>query len=494
MKTTFPILVMSLCAGTALAQSTDPRIASWVFNIDGRHGTSTNATVDARVSTILADTQQVRYDANYVYINATSVPSYAVGPFPGNPGLPSNQNSVNRLPRNPTVAVTKTNTGLGTIGVLINGVGVYNASDGRSYNNANVWRQNAGYFEGGGFDAALGHPGPGGGYHHHVSPISLLAQLGDRSDVHSPLIGYAFDGFPIYGSYAYANTNGTGAIIRMTSSYRTRNITTRTNGPVIGPSTIDPNGGINLSGPQPLGAYIEDYEYVAGFGTLDRYNGRTCVTPEFPNGTYAYFVTVDANGAPAYPFIVGPQYNGVVVPQMGTTVPAGVSSQSFGSSFPCTTIWTQPSSVAATCAAANASFEVKVRHGALATYQWRKGGTPLSNGGRVSGATTAILTISNAVSTDAGTYDCVVTAPGTCGSITTSGAVLSFPASCCNSIDFNGDSLFPDDSDLVDFLSVLAGGPCSTNDCDGIDFNNDGLFPDDNDLVAFLRVLAGGNC
>jgi hypothetical protein len=63
----------------------------------------------------------------------------------------------------------------------------------------------------------------------------------------------------------------------------------------------------------------------------------------------------------------------------------------------------------------------------------------------------------------------------------------------CGSIDFNGDTLFPDDSDLVEFLTVLAGGDCSPgNTCDSIDFNRDGLFPDDNDLVDFLTVLAGG--
>jgi hypothetical protein len=64
----------------------------------------------------------------------------------------------------------------------------------------------------------------------------------------------------------------------------------------------------------------------------------------------------------------------------------------------------------------------------------------------------------------------------------------------CDSIDFNGDGLFPDDSDLIDFLSVLAGGACSTGTCNDIDFNNDGLFPDDSDLLVFLRVLAGGEC
>lgn len=64
----------------------------------------------------------------------------------------------------------------------------------------------------------------------------------------------------------------------------------------------------------------------------------------------------------------------------------------------------------------------------------------------------------------------------------------------CGSIDFNGDGLFPDDSDLVEFLTVLAGGACSTGTCGSIDFNGDGLFPDDEDLVTFLRVLAGGDC
>jgi hypothetical protein len=54
--------------------------------------------------------------------------------------------------------------------------------------------------------------------------------------------------------------------------------------------------------------------------------------------------------------------------------------------------------------------------------------------------------------------------------------------------------LFPDDNDLVDFLNVLAGGPCSSPFCNDIDFNNDGLFPDDADLLAYLTMLAGGPC
>lgn len=61
-------------------------------------------------------------------------------------------------------------------------------------------------------------------------------------------------------------------------------------------------------------------------------------------------------------------------------------------------------------------------------------------------------------------------------------------------IDFNNDGVFPDDLDVVDFLSVLAGGACSQPNCDTIDFNNDGVFPDDQDVLDFFAVLAGAPC
>jgi len=45
---------------------------------------------------------------------------------------------------------------------------------------------------------------------------------------------------------------------------------------------------------------------------LDQYNGRFTVTPEFPNGVYAYFATIASDGSPAYPYLVGRQYYGTV--------------------------------------------------------------------------------------------------------------------------------------------------------------------------------------
>src|SRR5207249_2454624 len=121
-----------------------------------------------------------------------------------------------------------------------------------------------------GFDACLGHPPQSGQYHHHQHPICLDA--GNASQ-HSSILGYAFDGFPVYGPYGYANTDGSGGVARIRSGYRTRNITTRTtlpDGTVLSPAQYGPA----VSTTYPLGYYEEDFEYVSGLGDLDTYNGR----------------------------------------------------------------------------------------------------------------------------------------------------------------------------------------------------------------------------
>jgi len=131
----------------------------------------------------------------------------------------------------------------------------------------------------------------------------------DKGESHSPIIGFAFDGFPVYGAFAYANLDGTGGIKRMQSSYQFRNITKR---------TILPNGmtaasaGPDVSTRFPLGYYVEDFEYIPGSGDLDEHNGRLCITPEYPNGVYAYFVTLDSNFKAAYPYVLGISYYGLI--------------------------------------------------------------------------------------------------------------------------------------------------------------------------------------
>src|SRR5439155_25923216 len=95
--------------------------------------------------------------------------------------------------------------------VMINGAEFFNAKDAQTYQNAGYWHQNAVVVEGPTFDAALGHPAPQGNgapplpgaYHYHEHPQGLQGQLHDDGTKFSPLLGYAFDGYPIYGGYGY---------------------------------------------------------------------------------------------------------------------------------------------------------------------------------------------------------------------------------------------------------------------------------------------------
>src|SRR5262249_39562613 len=196
----------------------------------------------------------------------------------------------------------KTSTPLGPVGAWTNGVAIFNSLDARSYLNQNIWHQNAIVVEAVSFDACLGHPAPDGTYHHHQNASCLY---GANPNAHSDLLGYAFDGFPVYGPYAYVNADGTGGITRMRSSYATRAITQRhtlPDGTALTPAQYGPD----VSATYPLGYYAEDYVYTAGSGDLDASNGRFAAAPEYPNGTYAYYVTVDADGHSVYPYDVGP--------------------------------------------------------------------------------------------------------------------------------------------------------------------------------------------
>ena len=294
---TFLINLVSIVVTNA--QPDPPELASWLRNTTGITG----------YNNLPANVQLVRYSANNSYVSSSGIPAYSIGPWPGNPNTPTNQNYVFKIPRHPVVnAGTKTSTPLGSIAVWINGVAAFNALDAHSYNNQNIWHQNAVVVEAPSFDACLGHPAPGGTYHHHQNPRCLYTSDSTR---HSLLLGYSFDGFPIYGPYGFVNANGSGGIKRMVSSFRLRNITQRTtlpDGTVLSPSQYGPS----VSSTYPLGYYVEDYEYVNSLGDLDAHNGRVAVTPEYPDSIYAYFSTIDSNGSSAYPYIIGPDYYGIV--------------------------------------------------------------------------------------------------------------------------------------------------------------------------------------
>ena len=272
----------------SIAFTQGPEITSWILN--------TNGNTNPSFPNYLTNVQNLCYTSTDVYISCTCIPGYDIGPWSQNPNQPANQNFVFKISLNPQENTgNKTKAPMGHTGIWINGVSIFNAEDGMSYQNQGVWNQNALYFEGVSFDDCLGHPAPNGEYHLHVNPTCLYNDT--ENNIHSPIIGYAFDNFPIYGAYGYVDVNGGGGIKRMESSYQLKSIMNRVNGPSLTQ--------------YPLGAYIEDFEYIVGLGDLDEYNGRYCVTPEYPNGTYAYFVTIDEFYDPVYPYTPGPYYYGI---------------------------------------------------------------------------------------------------------------------------------------------------------------------------------------
>lgn len=301
-------LFLSILILAAYSIYAQPELSTWKQNTSGAVG----------YNNIPADISQVFYSANYVYVKGAGIPSYNIGPWAMNPNLPTNQNWTFKIPRFPVPNTgTLTVVGGGQIGVLKNGVVFFNAGDAMTYNNGGIWHRNAQYFEAVGFDTSGGHPAPGGSYHYH---INMSRAYTANSSQHSPIVGYMFDGYPVYGSYAYSSVSGTGGIRRMKTGYRKRNITARTtlpDGTVLNASQYGPA----INSTYPLGCFYEDYElYVAG-GDLDAHNGRFAVTPEYPAGTYAYYLTIDSLGVPEYPYIIGSTYYGVVT--AGNTPPSG---------------------------------------------------------------------------------------------------------------------------------------------------------------------------
>ena len=117
---------------------------------------------------------------------------------------------------------------------------------------------------------------------------------------HSPILGWAYDGNPIYGPYGFKNGRS-GVVSQMRSGYILKDVRRD--------SVHRPSRSL-----YPGGFFLEDYFFANG-GDLDTHNGRFCVTPDYPNGTYAYFTTFTRSVAskgpfknfktPVFPYVVG---------------------------------------------------------------------------------------------------------------------------------------------------------------------------------------------
>jgi hypothetical protein len=157
------------------------------------------------------DNVVVSFTDKHLIIKSHNLPNHPTAVFPdrwrlldGNPNYIQEQDHTWYIPLEPKVnpnhvAIDAQNGNKalpgGPIGVAINGVNFYNPFDEHLSKDA-VWR----------LDRCCGHPSPGQSYHYHKYPSCVNTPWADDGERHSPLLGFAFDGFPVYGPYEAAGT------------------------------------------------------------------------------------------------------------------------------------------------------------------------------------------------------------------------------------------------------------------------------------------------
>ncbi|MFZ4768429.1 MAG: YHYH protein [Roseimicrobium sp.] len=218
----------------------------------------------------------------YRFIRSNGWPDHEPGQFPrkGNPNTVAPQSYTFRVPMKPVAAAEPARL-FGWWGVALNGV-PFEPGTAETWNNdpQSGWRYEAATgFLNLGLDEHNAHVQPSGAYHYHALPVGLVERLGGEGKkmLH---IGWAADGYPVYTSWA---TDAKGVLRPMKSSYRVKQ----------GARPAQAGG----PGGNYDGRFTQDFEYVPGSGDLDEHNGRTGVTPEFPEGTYYYCIT------PEFPFV-----------------------------------------------------------------------------------------------------------------------------------------------------------------------------------------------
>lgn len=147
------------------------------------------------------DNLRLSHDTKFLIIESQGYPNHPTAIFPNN----SNPNSIRvqrftfKLPLNPKLAEKTTRLPMGPIGMALNGVVFFNPFEQEGMNAVEgyteVW-----------LDSCCGHPQQTGVYHYHKYPTCVKSPFSDDGKQHSPIIGFAFDGFPVYGPYEAEET------------------------------------------------------------------------------------------------------------------------------------------------------------------------------------------------------------------------------------------------------------------------------------------------
>ncbi|MCH2223731.1 MAG: YHYH protein [Crocinitomicaceae bacterium] len=230
--------------------------------------------------------------ANTRRIYTNNIPDHAYGPFAG-PNNIQGQDFEYNMCLYPTLnsvstPLTEDTTSQGCGGGIVFGIshqGVLYSPFARLYwVNPNTQQENLDFEIEAEYTLTMdlngGHVNNLSRYHYHNVPIDYLTNdLGIDGNSHSPLLGYAADGFPIYYKYLYTDPmDAFSGITGFQSDYELL-VGTRP-----GDGITAPNGVYD-------GTYIQDYQQIPNQSELDECGGRYGVTPEYPDGTYYYVLT-----------------------------------------------------------------------------------------------------------------------------------------------------------------------------------------------------------
>jgi hypothetical protein len=218
------------------------------------------------------DNVEITYDDANIYIKGNGVPDFDTGDFPnqGNPNTISEQDIAVAVPRTPVY--TGEATPAREPGMTLASIKFEPGTAERDPETGTPIEAIQDVLDLG-LDFNNAHVQPNGQYHFHADPVPLSESDGTE---HSSLVGFMLDGFPVYAKYGYGATEQVdGTVKEITSSWQLKTGQRAESEPA---GTYD-------------GTYTTDYEFVEGSGDLDQCNGMFTKTPEFPDGTYSYFVT-----------------------------------------------------------------------------------------------------------------------------------------------------------------------------------------------------------
>lgn len=232
-------------------------------------------------------------DESNCYFASNAIPNHDFNDDTANFGGPASEQDLNyTITRSPSFAASTTALTQQTKnGIMLNGVildilsaGCYKPSDPTADSDGNVQigcDSDAAWLldplstdHKFGADLHNAHVQPGGMYHYHGNPKAMFDDNPGANG--SPVIGFAADGYPIFGSYFY--DEATGAVRKAESGY-TLKAGSRT--------AID---GLNPGG-EYTGIYVADWEFTDA-GDLDECNGMTV------DGQYGYYAVDE------YPWVI----------------------------------------------------------------------------------------------------------------------------------------------------------------------------------------------